>query len=199
MIKGIFFGLLRTYCKLSIHGGRPCFLPGTGPMWSRVLRWLLFDSNRKRRQNSVFKSLEREFALFFPPHKGKYVYKQRKGRQALLQPPYCTIWANGWEQCCEINLARIWEWSMSEPAGHPGRHLGGSWLVLPAMYPSWKLLHFWGLSVPEPMGGLWHVRTTSTPMTTITLVFKTPRKVDLSAKGNQKVARGNGQKEAGQI
>ena len=32
MIKGIFFGLLRTYCKLYIHRGRPCFLPVTGPM-----------------------------------------------------------------------------------------------------------------------------------------------------------------------
>ena len=81
MIKGIFFGLLRTYCKLSIHGGRPCFLPGTGPMRSRVLRWLLFDSNRKRRQNSVLKSLERESALFFPPTKeNTSINKGRDGR-----------------------------------------------------------------------------------------------------------------------
>lgn len=54
-------------------------------MWSRVLRWLLFDSNRKRRQNSVFVSLKRESALFFP-HEEKYVYKQRKGHQALPPP-----------------------------------------------------------------------------------------------------------------
>lgn len=32
MIKGIFFGLLRTYCKLSIHEGRPPFLPVMAPM-----------------------------------------------------------------------------------------------------------------------------------------------------------------------
>lgn len=32
MIKGIFFGLLRTYCKLYIHKVRPHFLPVMDPM-----------------------------------------------------------------------------------------------------------------------------------------------------------------------
>lgn len=53
------------------------------------------------------------------------------------------------------------------------------------------------------MAGLQQVRTASIPIITTALVFKVPRKldpaVDLSAEGNQKVARENGQKEAGWV